>query len=216
MLRHHPGSAQRLRPRRERGETLIELMVAIVLLGTGIAAILSGLLALTKVTDSTAQATRANLAAQSLAEQIEQPVTPPTASNPATVNFTYIPCGTPADYNAAYPVAASMLPSGTQGTGWTAAVTKVEYATAATVKTVGSRLAFGQPTCNANVTYQTPTGATVKYLGDNDFGIQRITITVSSGARAHPAVETVVIIKRQTACLGDYSNSYQNLDQGPC
>lgn len=175
----------------ERGETLIEMMVVIVVMGLGIVAILTGLLGLTRVTDSTAQMTRANLAAQSYAEQLKQPV----LSSAATTS--YKPCATAAGGANPYPAFSGTLPTG--GATWTATVTAVEVAT---VPAPG--------TGTGSVTFSTActTGT--------DTGLQRLTIEISSGARNFPAKETVRILKRQTSCTNIYSADYQNTDQGPC
>lgn len=74
MLSHRGSGTGPARARSERGETLVEVMVAIVLMGGVMAAILGGLFALVSVSNSNQEKTKTALAVQSYAEQVKEPV----------------------------------------------------------------------------------------------------------------------------------------------
>ena len=101
---------RRRRPRGERderGETLVELLVTIVIMSTAFVGIIAGIGTTFMATDSHRQAATAEGVLRAYAERIADPVDVP-----------YVDCATTANY--ANPV-GFVLPAG----GWSATVTKV-------------------------------------------------------------------------------------------
>ena len=187
--------------RGESGETLVELMVTILLLGVGIAGILGGILVLTKVAGTATTTTSANAAAQAYAEFLQQPYD--GAGHP-----TYVPCATvsPPSYptpvgagttTTSTPYAAPPLPG-----GFTATITRIRYWTGPPANTPPS-------TWPPQLTWQNTCPAT-------DRGIQEITVVVTSSALSGPqnATEAVVFLKRDATCPTIGPN--QGPDLGPC
>ena len=103
------GGASR---RGEAGETLIEVLVTVILMGIGFVAVMSAILTAVNVATVNSDRTTASLNLQSWAEEIEQPF----RYNGST---TYIPCATGATYGgpASFPVDAN----------FTATMTDVKY-----------------------------------------------------------------------------------------
>ena len=205
--------------RSERGESLIEVLGTVVLMGLGFVALLNGIFTVVKISDINQERTRASIAVQAYAESLIQPaleipaVTTPTQI-PQVDFTTYIPCATTGAYGSppsgAIPVNSSNQPL------FTATVTKVEYLTG---------YSSGTPTWSANVNdcYSTfeyghqlqttdPAGNTVYYPRDK--GLQRITVKLDSGARTHDdrVADTLTFVKRDQRCPGTFDNA----DLGPC
>ena len=96
-------------PREERGESLIEVLITVVILGLAVVAILSALGTLVRGTDIHRQQSNATVVAENAAEAIKGNGT------------AFVTCATPADYAAA--VAGTTRP-----TGWAApTVLTVQY-----------------------------------------------------------------------------------------
>ena len=220
--------AERVAGRRvasERGETLIEIMFTVVLLGTGFVAILTAIFTSTNISDRNQQRTRASISVQAFAESLLQPAFDPPASPGGSYipqdSYNYLPC---AAWSGAYGVvqtSAGQLPP-----GYTAPITRIRYVT-----TDGT----GKPIFNANGPVFTPAGQseaaavnqcyasyyrskTVKDISGNDRvmyvdgGLQEITIRIDSGPRKDRVIDTLVIVKRDQRCPGTYDNA----DLGPC
>lgn len=187
MLAHRGRGVAPQRERAEAGETLIEVLVSIVLLGTVVAAVLGGLFTLVTVSDSNNQRTQVGVGVQGFAEALKQPV----------ADLEYIPCGTPTDYTTKLGTSADAVLATGENYTYTLLV---EYWR-------------GGSTFNSTCTL---TAATTTTNATDDASLQRITITVKNGRVGSGAVsESLVILKRDARCpksQGDYTN----LDQGPC
>lgn len=96
----------------EAGETLMELLATIVLMGIGILGILGALFTLVNVSDQVQQASRANLGAHGHAEWLKNPLG----------DFRYQPCAGPTDYPTFTNVPA----------GYTAEIVGIRYWTGGT------------------------------------------------------------------------------------
>jgi type II secretory pathway pseudopilin PulG len=94
----------------ERGETLLEMLITIILMGTAVVGILAGLIAVTNLAARNSQTTHVRNSAQSYAELLKQPVDA----------FEYVPCADESTYGA---IPADLLP-----TDYEAEVVLVEYA----------------------------------------------------------------------------------------
>ena len=83
----------------QRGETLIEIMFTVVMLGTGFVVVLGSIFTATNISDRNAQRTKASISAQALAESLLQPANEPPASPGATYypqqSYTYVACASP-------------------------------------------------------------------------------------------------------------------------
>jgi len=90
------------------GETFLEMMVAIVLLGTVVVGVLGGFMTVTTTSIFNRQVTQSSLLAQSYAEQLKQP----------TGADAYVACAHISDY----PGYAGPIPA-----GWTVEIEKIEY-----------------------------------------------------------------------------------------
>lgn len=120
----HRGAGERRAPhasaragRGERGETLVEVLIAVVLMGTVVAGLLGGLFALVKTTNENQERTKVGLVLQSYAEAVKQPVD----------SLEYKPCtGDGSTQTAAYRTALSNAVGGLLPSGYTATV-NVEY-----------------------------------------------------------------------------------------
>ncbi|MCB0963406.1 MAG: type II secretion system protein [Acidimicrobiales bacterium] len=86
-LHRHPGTADR----GERGETLIELMATVILMGVSIVALVASLLAVMRTSVENRRATRAGNEAVNVVETLR--------------GVDYIPCATDASYVASLPAA---------------------------------------------------------------------------------------------------------------
>lgn len=196
----------------ERGETLVEIMFTVVLLGTGFVAIMSAIFTSINVSDANQEKTKASIAVQAVAEALLQPADDPPASPPSTwfpqLAYRYVACATPADYqgyiNAAIDALKGKDPRG-YGT-YTATIEQISYLDPATLT-----LPEFTATCvrvAETVTDQSGNPQTMF----RDPGIQQIQVKIDSGARRKKSVDTLVFLKRDQRCPG----TYQNADLGPC
>lgn len=209
----------------ERGETLIEIMFTVVMLGTGFVVILSAIFTATNISDRNQQRTKASISVQAFAESLLQPAFPPPASPPGNyfpqVSYNYQPC---AAWSGAYGVVdtgSGLLPQ-----GYTATITKIRYVT---VDGTGKPIynSNGPVFTNAAWNEATSTGycygnayrsKTVKDISGNpqpmfiDGGLQEITVRIDSGPRNDRVIDTLVVVKRDQRCPGTYDNA----DLGPC
>lgn len=181
------GSNAPLRTERSQaGETLIEVMVSVVLMGLVVTAILGGIFTLISVSNANNEKTKVALALQAYAEQIEQPV----------ADLEYRPCndptnpGTKAYYQGKLDatIAKAKLPAGYS--------MSFDLYYWRTVTGFGGG-AFNTTTCPAG----------------GDLGLQRFVITITNNRTGSAAAtETLAITKRDTRC----PTFYDNLDAGPC
>ncbi len=133
QLGHGTARAVPAGDRDERGETLVEIMVAVVFMGLVVVSLLGGLFTLIKVADVNTQKTRSSVALQSYAEQIKQPVTA------AVTGATYVPCAGTSSYGTF---------SGALPTGYTVEVTGVKHLSGYVVDGPFRKPQFGT-TCTA-------------------------------------------------------------------
>jgi prepilin-type N-terminal cleavage/methylation domain-containing protein len=87
------------RQHRERGDTLVELLVAVVIMGIAVVAVAGGVATSIRMSDIHRKQAAAGAYVRDFAEAIETAI--------ATVPTGYIPCAAPGAYDAAYPFAVS-------------------------------------------------------------------------------------------------------------
>lgn len=225
-LRHHrsPGAAPG--PRTQRGETLVEVLATVVLMGIGFVALLNGLFTVTRVTDINQTRTMASMTVQAWAENLQQPALPiPAVTQPnqvPQVQFTtYVACANPGSYGGPPGGAEAYLQSG-QRANFTATIKSIRNVQ----QDAKGRAVYsgGKPQWMASVNdcynaygwnnpkhTTAPNGTDVAYATDG--GLQEITIEIDSGShKTGPVKDTLVIIKRDQRCPGTYDNA----DLGPC
>lgn len=170
----------------ESGETLLELLITMILMGLAVVAILSGLFAVTRLADYNSKTTHVGSSAQSYAEQLKQPVV-----LGAVADYTYVPCATVTP--ASYPDFTGYLPNTST---YTARIVTIEY-----ISILPSGSSGSQPTWSTT-------------CPSTDYGLQRITVEVEVDDGVSNESEQVTLVKRDASC--SYSSTYDNLDQGPC
>ncbi|MCU1370377.1 MAG: hypothetical protein JWO77_1571 [Ilumatobacteraceae bacterium] len=221
QLAHARRNASRAgaRGRSQVGETLIEVLVAITLMGVGFTAIIGGIYTSVNIAETNQRYTRASIFLQAFAENVLQPAkTPPAGASAAAISAAaslYIPCADdyPAAVDTYQDAGIGAAPDSKPGPAWTARIIKVEY-----FKN------FEQPLPNLQRPVWTEDRSYCQNLssynspppGDvpRDNGLQRLTLEVSNGDPApdRPVKDTVVIIKRDRRC----PNQYSSADLGPC
>ena len=185
------------RVRSERGETLIEVLVMIVLMGIGFTAIFSGLMTVSRINDANARRTKASIAVQGWAEGLQQPARKLTGS--AADPYTYIECASAATYGSTGQP-SGLLPSTWNAQSMNKVPVLVEYFTG---------------TFNSNGEPQFDTNQAACFGARKDQGLQRITIKVETPPGDLPrVVDTLVFIKRNQRCP-DVAG-FDNADLGPC
>jgi Tfp pilus assembly protein PilV len=170
----------------DRGETLIEILVTIILMGLAVVGILAGTITALRISDANARRTHTGNTAQSFAEELKQPVQ----------GMEYIPCAKPAPSTPHYPAYSGTLPSGAT---YTATIADIKYVNAI-------------PTGGGVATW---TSACTVAAG-TDSGLQRITLEVEVANVAGTTTETLTVVKRDARCTIQYSAQYTNSDRGPC
>jgi type II secretory pathway pseudopilin PulG len=100
----------------EAGETLVELMITVAILGLSMVAILAAIWTTLRTADINSKSSNADTALRAFAEQLKQPQ--------ATDTFKYLPCTT-AGAQVTYPTYSPPAPYD----HYTATVTKVRYLT---------------------------------------------------------------------------------------
>ena len=93
---------QRVLRRGEAGETLIELMATVILLGLAVTLIISGIWTAIAVSDQNQKASRVNLYLHDYAEQLKSPLDA----------YAYIECATKSGGSRPYPNYQGLLPAG--------------------------------------------------------------------------------------------------------
>ena len=128
--------------RGQRGETLLELLVTVTIMGTAFVGILAGVGVTFSATDSHRQQATGETVIRDYAERIQDPV-----------DTVYVDCATTANYPN--PITGFTLP-----TGWTASVTKVSAWQGDSPPTFGvSCPTAGQGIQQVTLTVKSPTGA---------------------------------------------------------
>ena len=183
MLGHHPDertSDLRGGGAGEAGETLIEVMATVILLGLAITLIISGIWTALAVSDQNQKASRVNLYLHDYAEQLKSPLGA----------YSYIECATPANGARPYPSYQGTLP-----TGYAVTVVGVTYLTA---------------NKNAGTGALQPMSGVCQVAGtfNRDPGIQRITIQAKTpnGVKSARA-EQIDVYKRDQVCRNPYQNA---------
>ncbi len=221
--------AERVAGRRvssERGETLIEIMFTVVLLGTGFVAILSAIFTATNISDRNQQRTKASISVQAFAESLLQPAFDPPASPGGSYipqdSYNYLPC---AAWSGAYGVVQTSLgtPAGRLHRHHHQDPLRDHRRHRQADLQSRARCSPRRPDRGGRRrTSATATASTaskvVKDISGNDQvmyvdkGMQEITIRIDSGPRKDRVIDTLVIVKRDQRCPGTYDNA----DLGPC
>jgi prepilin-type N-terminal cleavage/methylation domain-containing protein len=159
----------------ERGDTLIELMVTVAVLGIAMVAILSGLWGLLRAGEYNTKASAADLVLRDYAETLK--ANGQTTIGSTTYNATYIPCQTLGTTTGTYPAYTPQAPNA----NYTATITQIQFLNGYSGTTpVWKAQSLGCPT-------------------GGDQGLQMLTLRVSSPASSTTSsTETVNIIKRNT------------------
>lgn len=169
---------QRVLRRGEAGETLIELMATVILLGLAVTLIISGIWTAIAVSDQNQKASRVNLYLHDYAEQLKSPLDA----------YAYIECATKSGGSRPYPNYQGLLPAGF------------------TVKVVD--ITFLTPTKNGSGGLDEHTACQLSGTTDRDPGLQRITLEAKSPATSKFArTEQLVLIKRDQTCRNPYANA---------
>jgi prepilin-type N-terminal cleavage/methylation domain-containing protein len=151
----------------ERGETLVEILVTVAIMGICFVAILLGVTTAYTATDTHRQESTAEGVLRSYAERIKDQ------------NLTYIDCTSNPSPGPAYLAAAEAASGGLLPvSGFTPSVTNVTYWDGQQTGSGAQNPAFGA--CG---------------VGDN--GVQRISIQVVSPHGPHGATESMTIVKRR-------------------
>jgi type II secretory pathway pseudopilin PulG len=113
MLAHRRGRRASSAPD-ERGETLLELMATVVVMGLAIVAVLTALFTVINISDRSQRTSRINLMAHDYAEQLKQPI-----ANGVN-DYSYLPCANLTTNK--YPAYQGTLP-----TGVTVTINRIRY-----------------------------------------------------------------------------------------
>jgi type II secretory pathway pseudopilin PulG len=160
----------------EAGETLVEVMVAMIVLGISVVAIMGALFVSSRTGFFNEKQSRADLVLRDFAETLKGRGT--TTFGSTTYNATYLPCETLGTAGS-YPAYSPPAPSST----YRAAITKIEYL---------NGYSGSSPVWRAQ-SLGCPAGG--------DQGLERLTLQVKSPSAdqtGNEAVETTTIVKRNT------------------
>jgi prepilin-type N-terminal cleavage/methylation domain-containing protein len=191
--------------RGERGETLPEVLVTVVLLGIGFTGILGALLTSTTIARQNAERTRATAAAQIFGEAAVAPVVDfdgPEGPNPGIDN--YIDCAVPASYTRTLPTdPTGAAPGQRPFEGYSVEVVSVQFLNWGPAATFPTGFdSFGVPQ------WLNPGDACV-FTQNSDGGLQRLRIEVKRNGQT---VDSLVVVKRDPGC----PDTFNNADLGPC
>ena len=204
-----PSAAGTSRPatRSQLGETLIEVLVAIVLMGTGFSAIIGSLYTSARIAEVNQRNTKASVALQTIAESILQPARPNLSS-------TYIPCASVASPSStdAYKDAMVGNPANLRGT-WTWRTKMIRYAADPAIFVAPDlyKVSFTRSRNSCQ-------NLSASNYNGRDAGLQEITIEVSNDANgtlpaSQRVVQTLVFVMRDRQCP---TANFSNADSGPC
>ena len=191
MIRVHPTAPEPAGGDADGGFTLIETLVALILLGLVFIVVMGSIVTATRITHDNRARAEADKYGRTLAERIKGVEDDPS-SNP---HYAYKACAIPADYSGLVAAASD---------GYRVVVEKVEY----WVRSSGS---------TATDTYTSSCMPNTSTTPSTDSGIQRITVRAEPPIRAYRSGATVVrvvVIKRDTR--GDCHSSVQPLGVQPC
>jgi type II secretory pathway pseudopilin PulG len=157
----------------EAGETLIEVMVAMVVLGISVVAILGALFVATRTGDFNDKQSRADLVLRDFAETLKGRGS--TSIGSTTYDATYLPCET-LGTSGSYPAYTPPAPNAS----YRATITKIEYLNGYSGTAPAWRLQ----------SQGCPSGG--------DQGLQRLTLQVRTPANntGNSATETTTVVKR--------------------
>jgi type II secretory pathway pseudopilin PulG len=160
----------------EAGETLLEVMVAMMVLGISVVAILGAFIVATRTGTFNNQQSAADLVLRDFAETLKG--RGPTSIGSASYDATYLPCET-LGTTGRYPTYTPPAPNAT----YRATITKIEYL---------SGYSGTAPVWRAQ-DQSCPAGG--------DQGLERLTLqaTTPSSVTDNTALETTTIVKRNTA-----------------
>jgi hypothetical protein len=161
----------------ERGETLPEMLVTVILMGVGFTAVLSAIFTSVNIARVNADRTSANLDLQSWAERVQQPS---TVNSSGIASTTYRACGVPA-YDLPAPSEKQIAP------GFVAEIVSVEALTG---------FSGGQPVFG-------PGGSGCVDKGLQRLTL-RISAPTRKGLTVR---ETVTVIKRSQVCPPQFNNA---------
>lgn len=189
----------------ERGETLIEVMTAVVLMGIAFSAILGALLTATTIARQNAQNTRAAAAAQAFGETLVAPVVDlngPESTGGGVDN--YVRCGVPGSYTYTLPTDPTGAAAGRQPFfGYTVEVVSIQFLDWGPSATYPTGFdSFGKPQWLAE-------NAGCYFTQNSDGGLQRLRIVVK---RNGEIVDALIVVKRDPGC----PTTFNNADLGPC
>lgn len=182
----------------EAGETLVETLVTIAIAGLAVVTFVGALFAVVTVSAYHRNEARVETLVRSYAEQLKNSVGA----------LRYQPCATPASYGGP----SLALPAGTPS-GYAATISGVDFwdgrtvapgaaptfVSLATMQTAPGAAHSGD--CRAGPTSNPECQALWSLNGPCDNGLQRITVTVSSGGGNRSATESVVVYKRDARCI---------------
>lgn len=175
-------AAGRARARRDQqGFSLLETMIALIVMGLTFGALLAGITTAITVTRDNKLRAQADEHGRTMAERLK------SGENGRFGNFTYVPCAT--DYPAIPAVDAD---------GWRYSL-KIEYWKKPTSVNPAASDDYAGP--GSGPTFCTTTAATTAVPFVTDSGAQRITLTVKppkNTYRANYTTQSIVIIKRDT------------------
>jgi len=215
--RRTPRPGERVRS--QAGETLIEVLVAITLMGIGFSAVIGGIYTAVRLAETNQRYTKASISVQAFAESLQQPARDiPAGATPSQIANSvslYRPCATPETPSdpGTYNIHGLGAPAYTVPTGWSAKIIKIEYFTNFSSPLTGLQQANwdeNTAACMARPSYATPPPGDVS----RDGGMQRLTIEVTNNDPDRPVTDTLVIVKRDRRCPP--ASAYNNADLGPC
>lgn len=199
----------------QAGQTLLEVLFAIFLIGVAFAAILGGTLTAGTAAKINRDKTIASAALQNYSEYLSQPVSP----------TTYKPCVVPEGHPAAssfgsYPPSPGVPIA---PTGWRVRVVAVKYLRNTDPIPTDANTRKARFSTNWNFADTNP--ANINECADlpsmlvttglkRDNGVQQLLVYVEKqDAGGWLVVEKGVVVKRDQRCP---TGGFQNLDQGPC
>ena len=180
----------------ERGETLPEMLVSVILMGFAFEVVLTAIIASVNISTVNSDRTQASITVQAWAENLQQPARyrPPGSPYPPNAYTTYVECANPGSYSTPN-VGMNEIPA-----TFSASITLIRPLAADIAS--GSSPSWGA----GSSTYGTPSCTT-------DRGLQLITLRVESPTHdVGKTVDSLTIVKRDQRC----PTTFDNPDLGPC